>query len=339
VVIKDKNGNGVCVATVNLDGTFTGVPASPITKAQELDVTVIANGPPAPETDLSDGTVIHGRIPGYNPAVDGPLAVVIKDKNGNGVLVAQVNPDGTFTGVPVSPITKAQELDVTVIDEAGNTSSGVAQVVPGVDPPAPLPAPTDGNVLTGMGEPGDTITIRDKTGNLIGSTVVGPDGSWVVTPVTPVPEGTVVTVTQTNSQGRSTSVDWRVGLPKVTLNKTVCVIGELVHVTGELFQTNEPVLAEQHSDPYKIGEQNADQNGKVEWTYKVPEGTPPGDHYIVLTGLLSGQPSVCCTVVAPDEQDVPGLPKTGSNTIGLFGVGLAVVVAGVLVRGGSRRRG
>ncbi|MTD40924.1 hypothetical protein GIX45_20355, partial [Erwinia sp. CPCC 100877] len=66
--------------------------------------------------------------------------------------------------------------DVTVSDSAGNTVAAGGSTVDNT--------PT----LSGEGEPGDVVTVTDGDRPL-GSTVVGEDGSWSLTPETPLDEG------------------------------------------------------------------------------------------------------------------------------------------------------
>jgi hypothetical protein len=59
-------------------------------------------------------------------------------------------------------------------------------------------------VLSGTGTPGDTITIKDDAGQVVGTAVVAANGSWAITPTTPLPEGlNELSVTATNPTGQT----------------------------------------------------------------------------------------------------------------------------------------
>ncbi|MFP3409661.1 Ig-like domain-containing protein, partial [Pseudomonas sp. SIMBA_065] len=77
----------------------------------------------------------------------------------------------------------------TATDAAGNTSPTSEVTAPDIDgvdttPPA---APTDlvvglaGSQLSGRGEPGTTVQVRDAAGTVLATGTVGADGSFAVT--------------------------------------------------------------------------------------------------------------------------------------------------------------
>jgi hypothetical protein len=77
------------------------------------------------------------------------------------------------------------------------------------DVPAPtITSPKEGDVtndstptISGTGEPGDTITVKDGD-TVIGTTTVGSDGKWTYTPTTALSDGDhAITATQTDSAG------------------------------------------------------------------------------------------------------------------------------------------
>src|SRR5690606_31544055 len=70
-------------------------------------------------------------------------------------------------------------------------------------------APTDvdvsdtGDVVTGRGEPGATVTVRDAAGAVIGTGVVAADGGFSVTLTTAQTNGEQVSVTLTDASGNA----------------------------------------------------------------------------------------------------------------------------------------
>ncbi|MCL2803671.1 MAG: Ig-like domain-containing protein, partial [Micrococcales bacterium] len=207
------------------------------------------------------------------------------------------------------------------------------------------PEPSDGTEITGNGDPGDTITITDKDGNPVGSTIVGPDGRWTVKPNKPLNEGDIVTITATDPAGNTTTKPWRIGLPRVVLEHPVRYAGQKQTVTGLNFQPGESVSAVMESDQLKLGTKVADANGKVTWTFTVPLGTELGPHSIVLTGPLSGTVSAQFRVIekpgpgpAPATVSKGRLPFTGANVLGLSGLAALTLLAGWWLIVAAKRR-
>ncbi|MBK0004876.1 Ig-like domain-containing protein, partial [Erwinia sp. S38] len=66
-----------------------------------------------------------------------------------------------------------------------------------------LEVAADGLSITGTGEPGAAITVRDADGNVISvpGAVVGEDGNFTVTLSTPQTNGETLSVTQTDEAG------------------------------------------------------------------------------------------------------------------------------------------
>ncbi|MFW1813017.1 Ig-like domain-containing protein, partial [Acinetobacter ursingii] len=83
----------------------------------------------------------------------------------------------------VSPSqTNGDDVYVTAKDESGNVSGRTPAPTPDITAPD---APTavlneDGSQITGTGEPGSTIEVKDQDGNVIGTAEVGEDGNYVV---------------------------------------------------------------------------------------------------------------------------------------------------------------
>ncbi|WP_414055463.1 Ig-like domain-containing protein [Macrococcus equi] len=102
---------------------------------------------------------------------------------------AVVQPDGTWTA-PIPPsvdLVGGEVLTATEADPAGNTSAAVNTTVKDVTPPpAPPIDPVTSNdtVVTGTGEPGDTITVKFPDGST-STAVVQADGTWSA----PLPAG------------------------------------------------------------------------------------------------------------------------------------------------------
>ncbi|MBK0035881.1 hypothetical protein IBT47_26830, partial [Erwinia sp. S43] len=91
-------------------------------------------------------------------------------------------------------------------DEAGNPSEPATVEAGDTTPPAQvddLTVAEDGLSITGTGEPGASITVRDADGNVISlpGAVVGEDGNFTVNLSIPQTNGETLSVTQTDEAG------------------------------------------------------------------------------------------------------------------------------------------
>jgi VCBS repeat-containing protein len=217
VTVRDANGNVLGSALVGADGTFTVPLSSSQTNGQTLSVgqtdpagnasaqvpvtaadTTAPNGP----TNLAvaaDGLTLTG-------SGEAAATVTVRDANGNVLGTAVVGADGTFTVPLSSSQTNGQNLSVGQTDPAGNASAQVPVTAADTTPPA---APTslavgaDGSTLTGAGEAGATVTVRDSNGNVLGSAVVAADGTFTVPLSTPQTNGQILSVGQTDPAGNA----------------------------------------------------------------------------------------------------------------------------------------
>ncbi|MDT3750631.1 Ig-like domain-containing protein, partial [Pseudomonas kurunegalensis] len=199
VSIRDAAGNLIGSGTVGADGTFDVTLNPPQINSENLEVTLTdgagnvstpgtvtapdVTAPLAP-ADLAineQGTTLTGRAePGATVSVRGADGVLL----GSAVAGA----DGQFSITLQPPQTEGQALEVSAKDAAGNTSPSASISAPDVETPdttAP-DQPTNlalasGVTLTGRGEPGATVQVRDAAGNMIGTGLVGADGLFSVT--------------------------------------------------------------------------------------------------------------------------------------------------------------
>ncbi|MBA5706834.1 Ig-like domain repeat protein, partial [Pseudomonas fulva] len=199
VNIRDAAGNLLGTGTVGADGSFDIALNAPQINNENLQVTLTdaagnvsapgtvtapdATAPLAP-TELAidaQGTTLTGRAePGSTVSVRGADGVLLGS--------ATAGADGLFSITLQPAQTAGQALQVTAEDAVGNTSAAagiVAPVVDGTDTTAPdapvaLVVSADGTRLSGRGEPGTTVNVRDPAGNVIGSGVVGANGAFEV---------------------------------------------------------------------------------------------------------------------------------------------------------------
>ncbi|MBH3453071.1 Ig-like domain repeat protein, partial [Pseudomonas putida] len=140
---------------------------------------------PAAPTELAvsaDGSVITGRAePGST------VRIVAAD--GTELGTAVVGPTGVFSINLAPPQVDGEVLQTTATDAAGNTSVASSVTAPDIDgvDTTPPEAPTNlviglaGSQLSGRGEAGTTVQVRDAAGNIIGTGVVGADGLFSLT--------------------------------------------------------------------------------------------------------------------------------------------------------------
>ncbi|WP_049277789.1 Ig-like domain-containing protein, partial [Pseudomonas putida] len=233
VNIRDAAGNPIGSGTVGADGSFNVTLNPPQINSENLEVTLTdgagnvsapgtvtapdATAPLAP-TDLAineQGTTLTGRAePGSTVSVRGTGGVVL------GTAVAGA--DGQFSITLQPPQTDGQALEVSAADAAGNTSPAASITAPDVDNPdtsAP-DQPTDlalanGVTLTGRGEPGATVQVRDAAGNLIGSGLVNADGTFSLALSPAQANGEALDIRQVDAAGNS-SIPLEFTAPDIT---------------------------------------------------------------------------------------------------------------------------
>ncbi|MGM8931533.1 Ig-like domain-containing protein, partial [Salinicola halophyticus] len=124
------------------------------------------------------------------------IGTVAADDNGDWTFTPDALPDGNV------------DFTATATDAAGNVSPASPSFTVSVDtaaPATPTIEPTDGNTITGTAEPGSTITLTDGEGNVIAEDVATDpdDGSWSVTPETPLDDGGTVNAVATDQAGNA----------------------------------------------------------------------------------------------------------------------------------------
>ncbi|MGE8048234.1 BapA/Bap/LapF family large adhesin [Pseudomonas monteilii] len=216
VQVRDAAGNVIATGTVAADGTFTITLAPAVIDGSTLQVTLTdAAGnvsqpgsvtsadllPPAQPTDLAltDGVTFTGRgEPG--------ATVQVRDAAGNLIGTGLVGADGLFS-VTLSPAqANGEALDVRLVDAAGNTSAPLQFDAPDITPPAAvsnIAVGSGGLALSGRGEPGATVEVRDANGTVIGTGVVGANGTFLINLDPAVQPGDQLSLVQTDPSGNA----------------------------------------------------------------------------------------------------------------------------------------
>ncbi|WP_158271648.1 Ig-like domain-containing protein [Limnohabitans sp. 2KL-1] len=168
------------------------------------------------ETDLTAPVVTNVVVgdpdgdgkPSVSGKVDEPNAVVTITDPAGGTHTVTAGPDGVFTvEIDPAPSTIIGTYGVTAVDPAGNTSAPVTgqlgSAIP-VNINEPLTQNPSGTItVTGTGEEGATIEVKDVNNVLIG-TVTVVNGIWSLDSAGEVPAGQL-TATSTNLNNQVTS--------------------------------------------------------------------------------------------------------------------------------------
>ncbi|GAB7528309.1 hypothetical protein PS3A_07170 [Pseudomonas sp. 3A(2025)] len=224
IEVRDANGSVLGSAVVAADGTFSVPLGTAQTNGQVLDVVVIANGVESIPTALTafdttapaqpdslvinpNGLVISGRgEPG--------ATVTVRDADGNLLGSATVNATGSFSVPLLSAQNQGQVLQVTLTDAQGNASTPSNITAPDLQAPlqpANLALDAGGTLLSGTGRAGSTITVTDQNNTVLGSAIVGADGTFSVTLASMQNNGQVLEVSAVSAAGESaTPVNFQV---------------------------------------------------------------------------------------------------------------------------------
>ncbi len=215
VTLRNPDGSVIGSVVAAGDGSFTFALSPPRVDGQILSVTQAdatgnvsvaafdaapdTTAPAAPTAAITvDGTTVQGvGEPGATVTVRGVSGVPL----GSGIVAA----DSSYSIALGSVQADGQALLVSQRDPAGNVSLDTPVTAPDVTPPA---APTaivaiDGASVTGVGEAGATVTIRDADGVPLGSQVVAIDGSYTVTLSPPQTDGELLSASQRDLNGNA----------------------------------------------------------------------------------------------------------------------------------------
>ena len=329
IEVRDPDtGEVLCSTVVKPDGTFE---CGPIEGGGDLEVVQIdpdgnESAPieitvtKPPKVDSTDGGVVTGEgEPGDT--------IEVRDPDTGEVLCSTtVKPDGTFECGPIGD----GSFEVVQIDPDGNESAPVQVIVDTTPPAPPVVNPTDGKTVGGTAEPGSTVTVKDKDGNVVCETVAAADGKWSCTLEPPVQPGTSLSVTATDSHGNvSEPTVIQVGSPWMELSAKTLKRGETLVITGHWFAPGESVAGSIKSETVELGTQVANENGEVVFEFKIPADFELGDHTAFLDGADSELLQLPFEVVAvtPPKPD-PGLPGTGGQLPFIGGAAALLLLAG-----------
>ncbi|MDQ9027391.1 Ig-like domain-containing protein, partial [Acinetobacter gerneri] len=303
VIITDKDGNTV-TTTVDPSGNWHIGPENPL---EEGEKGTIEAKDPAGNTSGKDPIVGGDQTPPSKPIVtenngDGiggtgepGSKVIITDKDGNTVTTT-VDPSGNWHIGPENPLEEGEKGTIEAKDPAGNTS-GKDQIVGGDQTPPQIPVVTENNAngLGGTGEPGSKVTITDKDGNTV-TTTVDPSGHWHVGP-NPLEEGEKGTIEAKDAAGNSSEKGPVIGGDQTAPNTPeINPINLVDPITGTAEPNSEVVVKFPNGTTTTV---QADDKGN--WSVPNP-GLKDGDEVTATATDKAGNTSV------PGTEIVDGIP-------------------------------
>ena len=342
--IADPSGTIIGTATVAANGSYTATLTPPQLNGEQLtivqedaagnispDTTALApdSTPPAAPTGAvqAGGAIVTGT---------GEAGATIRITNMAGVVLATaiVAIDGSYSATLSTPQTNGEQLILVQSDAAGNVSPQLPLTAP--DTTAPI-APTaaiaaNGGSVTGQGEAGATITVRDAGGAILGTATVGANGSYVVALSPAQLNGERLSVVQADAAGNA-SPDIGVTAPDHTPpaapTAAVSGTGTLVTGTGEAGAT----VTVTNAAGVVIGTAVVGVDGIYSVTLTQVQAN--GETVGVIQTDGAGNASTPVSIVAPDIT-APGAPvNLAVDAAGTTLTGIGEAGASVQVRDGQ----
>ncbi|AYK23873.1 Ig-like domain-containing protein [Pseudomonas aeruginosa] len=331
VILTDGNGNPIGETTADGSGNWTFTPATPLANGTVVNAvaqdpagntgpqgstTVDAVAPNTPVVNPSNGNLLNGTAePGST--------VTLTDGNGNPIGQTTADGRGNWSFTPGSQLPNGTVVNVTASDAAGNTSLPATTTVDSSLPSIPQVDPSNGSVISGTADAGNTIIITDGNGNPIGQVTADGSGNWSFTPGIPLPDGTVVNVvarspSNVDSAPAVITVDGVAPAAPVIDPSN----GSVIAGTAEAGAT--VILTDGGGNP--IGQATADGSGN--WSFT--PGTPLANGTVINAvaqdpaGNTSGPTSTTVDAVAPATPVVN--PSNGSVIAGTAEAGATVIL-------------
>ncbi|MCO3489806.1 Ig-like domain repeat protein, partial [Pseudomonas aeruginosa] len=331
VILTDGNGNPIGETTADGSGNWTFTPATPLANGTVVNAvaqdpagntgpqgstTVDAVAPNTPVVNPSNGNLLNGTAePGST--------VTLTDGNGNPIGQTTADGSGNWSFTPGSQLPNGTVVNVTASDAAGNTSLPATTTVDSSLPSIPQVDPSNGSVISGTADAGNTIIITDGNGNPIGQVTADGSGNWSFTPGIPLPDGTVVNVvarspSNVDSAPAVITVDGVAPAAPVIDPSN----GSVIAGTAEAGAT--VILTDGNGNP--IGQATADGSGN--WTFT--PGTPLANGTVINAvaqdpaGNTSGPASVTVDAMAPPAPVID--PSNGVVISGTAEAGATVIL-------------
>ncbi|MBG7032563.1 BapA prefix-like domain-containing protein [Pseudomonas aeruginosa] len=331
VILTDGNGNPIGETTADGSGNWTFTPATPLANGTVVNAvaqdpagntgpqgstTVDAVAPNTPVVNPSNGNLLNGTAePGST--------VTLTDGNGNPIGQTTADGSGNWSFTPGSQLPNGTVVNVTASDAAGNTSLPATTTVDSSLPSIPQVDPSNGSVISGTADAGNTIIITDGNGNPIGQVTADGSGNWSFTPGSPLPDGTVVNVVA-RSPSNVDSAPAVITVDGVAPAAPVIDPSNGTEISGTAEAGATVILTDGGGNP--IGQATADGSGN--WSFT--PGTPLANGTVINAvaqdpaGNTSGPTSTTVDAVAPATPVVN--PSNGSVIAGTAEAGATVIL-------------
>ncbi|WP_368543640.1 BapA/Bap/LapF family large adhesin [Enterobacter soli] len=323
----------------------TTAPAAPVISGAKDDVGSIQGA-------LTRGQTTDDTRPTFSGTAEAGAKVTIYD-NGKAIGTVTAGSDGKWSFTPSTGLSEgSHSITTTATDAAGNTgpASPAFTVVIDTTPPATpgvlsasdnsgtTTVPILGGqythaktpVLSGKGEPGDTITLYDK-GVKIGETKVDANGNWSFTPGSGLSEGShSLTITATDPAGNTSGMSGALNFiidtqPPATPVAQINGAGDQITGTAEAGST----VTIKNAAGTVIGSTVADATGH--YTIALNPALANGEKLSVIATDEAGNNSTPASLTAPDTTP-PQIPtgvvvnQDGDHVTGKAEAGSTVVV-------------
>ncbi|MCO2128143.1 Ig-like domain repeat protein, partial [Pseudomonas aeruginosa] len=331
VILTDGNGNPIGETTADGSGNWTFTPATPLANGTVVNAvaqdpagntgpqgstTVDAVAPNTPVVNPSNGNLLNGTAePGST--------VTLTDGNGNPIGQTTADGSGNWSFTPGSQLPNGTVVNVTASDAAGNTSAPATTTVDSSLPSIPQVDPSNGSVISGTADAGNTIIITDGNGNPIGQVTADGSGNWSFTPGIPLPDGTVVNVVA-RSPSNVDSAPAVITVDGVAPAAPVIDPSNGTEISGTAEAGATVILTDGGGNP--IGQATADGSGN--WTFT--PGTPLANGTVINAvaqdpaGNTSGPASVTVDAIAPPAPVIN--PSNGVVISGTAEAGATVIL-------------
>ncbi|MGR0077171.1 Ig-like domain-containing protein [Pseudomonas aeruginosa] len=331
VTLTDGNGNPIGETTADGSGNWTFTPATPLANGTVVNAvaqdpagntgpqgstTVDAVAPNTPVVNPSNGNLLNGTAePGST--------VTLTDGNGNPIGQTTADGSGNWSFTPGSQLPNGTVVNVTASDAAGNTSPPATTTVDSSLPSIPQVDPSNGSVISGTADAGNTIIITDGNGNPIGQVTADGSGNWSFTPGIPLPDGTVVNVVA-RSPSNVDSAPAVITVDGVAPAAPVIDPSNGTEISGTAEAGATVILTDGGGNP--IGQATADGSGN--WTFT--PGTPLANGTVINAvaqdpaGNTSGPASVTVDAIAPPAPVID--PSNGVVISGTAEAGATVIL-------------
>ncbi|MGX5012476.1 BapA/Bap/LapF family large adhesin [Enterobacter asburiae] len=342
------NGEWSFVLPTQADGllniTVAGVDAAGNVSAPSpvISVTLDTVAPEIPVISAVDNSLLSNNVLYTNdgtPTLTGTgepgATVIVSVDDAPSAVPVTVQSDGTWSWTADATLAEGPHtFTVSSSDPAGNLSGSSAPLSVTVDTVAPanpgnMSLPETGTPLTGTGEEGSTITVKDSGGTIIGTGVVGSDGSFSIALSPAQLDPTTLTVTATDAAGNASAdvpfivTDSPLELPQVPV--ITAIVDDADPVTGDVkgkttndttptltgtAEAGSVITIYQDGSTTPLTTVTADGSGN--WSY-TPAALGEGLHTFEVTATLNGatsgrSPAASVTI----DLTAPGTPTIGS---------------------------